>query len=137
MTKSNFPYSIAGLYASPNSDDASLRNISTKSTHRFVVDGGSLLHHLTWKKDSSYSNIIQCYKRFVTNTYGKCLVVFDGYTSGPSTKYMTHRRRDNKKHSLTVNFTEDMKFNGKKEIFLTNFENKERFFRLLGNELEC
>jgi hypothetical protein len=45
------------------------------------------------------------------------MVVFDGYTSGPSTKDMTHRRRGNKKHSPTVNFTEDMKFNGKKKHF--------------------
>ena len=66
------------------------------------------------------------FKRYVMTTRatcGKYIVVFDGYTDGPTVKDMTHQRRGQTNYvdvhceKLTV----------KKGIFLSNKKNKQRF----------
>ena len=41
----------------------------------------------------TYNEIIQKYINYVQSRYGKCVVIFDGYQDGPSTKDHEHRRR--------------------------------------------
>ena len=64
---------------------------------RYVLDGGALLHKLTWICGSTYLTIVQKYVDFVIKMYGQAVVVFDGYT-GASTKDMTRKRRVKGKH---------------------------------------
>ena len=51
------------------SDSAILRSIP--STEQIVIDGGSLLHRLPWKKGMSYGSIAGCYADFTVHHYGK------------------------------------------------------------------
>ena len=56
-----------------------------------VLDGGSLLHRLTWKQETyMYGAIAQAYADFIIRHYGLATVVFDGYDGGPSIKDNTH-----------------------------------------------
>ena len=61
--------------------------------------------------------------------------MFDGYY-GTSTKDMTHRRRAKGQAGATLAFTEDMKPTIKKEQFLANKTNKQKFINMLGDQLE-
>ena len=111
-----------------------VNEIST--TDQYVLDGGSLLHRIRWTKHSTYTEIANSYAKFVNANYGKAIVVFDGYESGPSTKDMIHSRRTTKFVSRTINFSTSTKFVGLKERFLANTSNKERIIQLIGDTLQ-
>ncbi len=51
-----------------------------------------MLHKFAWPKNASYAEICMMYVRHVSSSYGRALVVFDGY-HGSSTKDEAHRRR--------------------------------------------
>ena len=70
----------------------------------------------------------------MTNHYGQAVVVFDGYEAGPSTKDSTHQRRTGCE-GRKVTFSLSMKLQLKKDDFLSNKENKQRFLGLLGEHL--
>jgi len=60
----------------------------------YVLDGGSLLQRVPWKKNSTFQQICQQYLRSIQQHYGnRAKVVFDGYSSSPSLKDVTHMRR--------------------------------------------
>ena len=67
--------------------------------------------------------------------FGVSIVVLDGY-DGTSTKDMTHCRQAKGKASVTVTFTEDMQLTIKREQFLANKTNKQKFINMLGDHLE-
>ncbi len=56
----------------------------------YVLDGGALLHRLPWKVGQTYNDILHMYTLYVTKKYTPCVVVFDGYSDGPSTKDAVH-----------------------------------------------
>ena len=68
--------------------------------------------------------------------YGKAVIVFDGYESGPAPKDVTHQRRTGQSAGVEVKFKEDMLLAIKKEMFLANKGNKQRFINMLGQKLE-
>ena len=67
--------------------------------------------------------------------YGQPVVVFDGYMYGPSTKDTTQQRRARMGVGATVKFSGSMVLQGRKEDFLSNKENKQRFIMLLSDHL--
>ena len=71
----------------------------------------------------------------MTKKYGKAIVVFDGYDD-MSTKNMSHQRRAAGKAEATVTFTENMKVTLKKDNFLANPKNKQRFINMLSRFLQ-
>ena len=77
---------------------------SIAKTDCYVLDGGSLLHRLPWKKGDSYNAIAESYADFTVRHYGQATVVFDGYGEGPSLKENTHQRRGINLHPI-VSFT--------------------------------
>ena len=81
-------------------------------------------------------NLCQLYIRFVHNHYHSAHVVFDGYSSAPSTKDETHQRRTGNEMGVNVNFTPEMLLTMKKKPFLTYTRNKQKFIYLLGSEME-
>ena len=87
-------------------------------TECYVLDGGSLLHRLSWTNGHSYGAIAQSYVDFTILHYGLSTVVFDGYEGGPSIKDNTHQRRGHNIHPV-VSFTAETEFSGKKENFLS------------------
>ena len=78
-----------------------LRNILIENAHnsktypanKVVADGGALLHQISWNKNCSYSEVIGQHCDYLQNNYGLCIVVFDGYGNGATTKDHEQRRR--------------------------------------------
>ena len=104
---------------------------------RYVLDGGSLLQRISWKRGASYASIIDSYVAYVKRKYTKAFIVFDGYTAGPSPKDMTHQRRVGLSSGTTVKFEENMLLTIRKETFLANKENKQRFINMLAAKLKA
>ncbi|KAK3102254.1 hypothetical protein FSP39_009938 [Pinctada imbricata] len=75
------------------------------------------------------------YVDFVVRRYPCPTVVFDGYEAGPSTKDHTHRRRTRGITGTRVIFEESTPFRSKKDIFLSNNQNKQDFIKMLSSEL--
>ena len=101
---------------------------------QYILDGGALLHQIPWQKGSTFSNIFESYQEYVLKKYGEAVVVFDG-SKIQSTKDLTHSRHKGNS-GATVSFTEAMALTTTKEEFLSNKENKQRFVKMLGAELE-
>ena len=98
-----------------------------------VLDGGSLLHKVTWCKGDTFINIFNSYINCVTKKYGYgAVVVFDGYPEVPTTKDRTHMRRKAKKFGRSVNISPHLKLNMTKSSFLAAFKNKQLFIEMLA-----
>ena len=100
----------------------------------FVLDGGSLLHRLPWPRGSTFGGLCALYVDFVQRNYTPSIIVFDGYGNGPSTKDMAHLRRSGGVGN-TVNFHADMVLSSRKDEFLSNPVNKQRFIIMLSDML--
>ena len=71
----------------------------------------------------------------MTKNYGNAIVLLDG-NDDMSTKNMTHQRRAAGKAGATVTFTENMNVTLKKDTFLANPKNKQRFINTLSRFLQ-
>ncbi|CAG2245843.1 unnamed protein product [Mytilus edulis] len=95
-----------------------------------VIDGGSLLYRIPWIKGQTFSQICMKYIDHIRKRFSNPTVVMDGYDSS-STKDITHLRRSKGIQSNTITFTRDMPLRVKKETFLLNQSNKQRFVEML------
>ncbi|VDI23946.1 Hypothetical predicted protein [Mytilus galloprovincialis] len=95
-----------------------------------VIDGGSLLYRIPWIKGQTFSQICMKYIDHIRKRFSNPTVVMDGYNSS-STKDITHLRRSKGIQSNTITFTRDMPLRIKKETFLLNQSNKQRFVEML------
>ncbi|KAL5019798.1 hypothetical protein ScPMuIL_002690 [Solemya velum] len=75
------------------------------------------------------------YVTYVTEKYGQCTVVFDGYSGGASTRDNVHKRRIGGHMGMEVKVEGDMLMNTKKIKFLGNSKNKQNFIHLLSSKL--
>ena len=105
-------------------------------TVKYVLDGGALLHRITWTRETTYDQIFEQYSAYVIRKYGRAIVVFDGYSDKPSIKDCAHMRRSCGIIGVTVHFTSSMALQTKKEEFLSNKHNKQRFIALFSQRLE-
>ncbi|XP_013394769.1 uncharacterized protein LOC106162148 [Lingula anatina] len=113
-----------------------LDNPGPQGDINYILDGGALLHRIPWTFGITWNDIAHQYVTYVLRRYKRAVVVFDGYLYGPSTKDSTHLRRSNSIMSTAVMFTGEMKLQSRKEEFLANKENKQRFIKFLGDKLE-
>ena len=103
----------------------------------YVLDGGALLHRIPWTQGVTFGEITDSYVKYVTMKHGsRATIIFDGYQNGPSTKDQTHQRRAKDYKGALVNFTLDMRLNMKKEVFLSNNNNKDKFLKMLSSKLQ-
>ena len=102
---------------------------------RYVVDGGALIQRIPWSRGSTYGCILHQYTEYIKHNYRDAIVMFDSYGS-TNTKYMTHQRRSNGNVGTTVTFTAGSPVTMKKEQFLANRQNKQRFIFILSEELK-
>ena len=84
---------------------------------QYVLDGGSLLQRLPWKRGSKFSSIYDSYVSYVIKKYDKAVVVFDGYEHGRVPKNVTHYRRKGLSEGMEVKCQENMALVLKKEVF--------------------
>lgn len=97
----------------------------------YVLDGGALIHQLPWSSSATFGDIIRQHESYVNKRYGKVTIVFDGYEN-PNIKDMEHRLRM-KQSSVEVVFDKNSPVIVKKNKFLSNSKNKQRFINILGS----
>ena len=107
------------------------------SNCQYVFDGGVQPHRIPWQIGDTCKSILQSYTSHVKKRYGKAVILFDGYTSGPSTKDGTHQRRLGTLQGRAVNFQTQMSLKIKTEEFLSSDENNQRFINFLSDSLEA
>ncbi|KAK3747021.1 hypothetical protein QZH41_001488 [Actinostola sp. cb2023] len=110
--------------------------IGPEGNVHYVLDGGALLHRIPWPRGMTYDAICNMYVEYVIRRYGQGTIVFDGYQDGPSTNDATHQRRTGAYAGPTVNFASDMVLKSKKDEFLANKSNKQKFINHLSDRLE-
>ena len=93
-----------------------------------------MLHRVIWPRGVSFDTICSLYVQYIERRYPRATIVFDGYKNEPSTKDCTHMRRH--ECSPVVLFELSMIPSLKKELFLSNKENKQKFVNLLAETLE-
>ena len=76
---------------------------------------------------ATYESVSHLYIRYLTQKYGAAAIVFDGYNDDPTTKDVTHLRRTGENEGVTVHFASGMMIKSKKDEFLNNKANKQRF----------
>ena len=102
-----------------------------------VVDGGYLLHVVSWIYSTPYSEVLQQYVRYVDKHYGDgSIIVFDGYCNGPSIKDEEHCRREAKKCAPSVVIDSSNICYPDQTSFLANERNKRDFVSLLIDRLK-
>ncbi|CAC5379383.1 unnamed protein product [Mytilus coruscus] len=101
-----------------------------------VINGGSLIQRIPWKKGATFAEICQSYIDHINNRYPSPIIVLDGYTSEPTTKDHVHERRSKGVTGAHISFKDSTLFKSKKEIFLANGENKQNFINMLSNKID-
>lgn len=113
----------------------SQKDTSISDNVHYVLDGGALLHRVVWPPGVSYDSICSLYVQYLDRRYPQATIVFDGYDSNtPSTKDCTHMRRH--ECGPKVLFEPSMILSLKKDVFLSNKENKQKFINQLADTLE-
>ena len=100
-----------------------------------VVDGGMLLQWIPWESGQTFEQICSTYVQFVKSRYTNCIVVFDGYDKGPSTKDGTLGRITAGMVGTEVRFTKSSVFRGKKGTLLANPKHKQLFINMLSRRM--
>ena len=103
---------------------------------QYVLDGGALLHRVPWPRGSTYESVSHLDVMYVILKYGGAAIVFDGYNDDPTTKDATHLRRTGDCVGVTAHFASGMMIKSKKDEFLNNKANKQRFIHYLSDNLE-
>ncbi|CAC5424083.1 unnamed protein product [Mytilus coruscus] len=103
---------------------------------KYVLDGGSLIHRIPWVKGQTFSNICESYVQYAMTHYSDATIVFDGYPDTPTLKDVTYIRRTKGILTPKLEFTPDMSCRSKKEVFLSNSYNKQRFIEMLSLKLQ-
>ena len=85
---------------------------------KHVVDGRYLLQRIPWPKCYTYKSLCDLYVEYVHRNIPNVspLVVFDGYSSGPSTKDETHLIREGGVVGVDVEVDPNMILNMKKKL---------------------
>ena len=107
----------------------------TAENVHYVLDGGSLVQRISWAYGAKFDSICEDYVNLIVRNYGHPHIVFDGYSNGPTTKDVTHERRVKGVIGTRVLFNGWTTFKSKKELFLSNQENKQDLINLLGSHL--
>ena len=115
--------------------DAAFLETHPEAEHN-VLNGGSLLRRQKWSDGRTYTSIADDYASFTVKHYGKATVVFNSYSGGPSKKDNTHHRHRQNCEDHNVNITETMKFPGKMEDFLSNYESKQALILLFADHMK-
>ena len=80
-----------------------------------VLDGGSLIQRLPWKRDDTSKCICNSYVDYVQPKYTNPIILFGGYEVGPSTKDVTHLRRSKSMVGVQVNSSGGLLFKANNE----------------------
>lgn len=109
--------------------------IESLQDFHFILNGHSLINKIPWQKNETFDAICLKYVKYVAQ-YERPTVIFENnYDSTPSVKDEIHLRRTKGIPGRDVLFTGTMLLNCKKELFLSNTSNMQRFINMLGKVL--
>lgn len=129
------PALFESSYLPLQANKAILADVLWKSIEQQQRQPSSDVQHVL--EGSTYDRVCEMYVRYVTQKYGTAtVIVFDGYKEEPTIKDATQLRRTGVTPSVTVHFSGDMIIQSKKDQFLNNKENKQRFLVYLSDKLE-
>ena len=119
-----------------------LLNVNEQDTNQLqtdfiVIDGGWLLHRITWKKNVTFGEILCQYSDCVRQRFAnkaRCMIVMDGYAES-NIKDHERMRRTNGKVCGDVMVRLDTLNKYNQSNFLTNNTNKSRIVELLTARL--
>ena len=131
LRKANKPVLADAIWTRTKNEQAT----QLTGNFHYVLDGGALLHPISWSRGLTYHEIISFYVQHVTQRYGQATVVFDGYEEGPSLKNCANQRRSTVS-GPSVHFDGDMVLELRKGVFLSHPANKQRLIELLGEKLQ-
>ena len=117
----------------PDSASVSLDKIEKQVTS--IIDGGALLHRVSWKKGSKFSDVGRSYVNFVKTHYKHPIIVFDGYDD-ESTKSHEHLRRNAVPQSKLVQIVSENPVPYTQERYFSCIENKAEFIKYLTSILK-
>lgn len=60
--------------------------IGPQNQVQYVFDGRAMIHRIPWPMGMSWDELFSLYMQCVVSRYGKCVVVFDGYSNASTTK---------------------------------------------------
>ena len=106
----------------------------------FIVDGGFLLHRVTWPphiQELAYDEIYDVYISYIKQYYHtNATIVFDGYSDTKSSTRIAERQRRSRIPQCTdILFERHTKVVVSQEKFLSNEHNKSRFISQLSGKL--
>ncbi|GFN80278.1 LOW QUALITY PROTEIN: hypothetical protein PoB_000678400 [Plakobranchus ocellatus] len=109
--------------------------VDETSDIEYVLDGGSLLHRIPWRRSDTFAAIGQTYVEYVQRMYTKPRIAFDD-NDGQSTNDAPHLQRSCGVIGLIIRLNPEIVCNARKERFLANPNNKQAFVQYLGDVLE-
>lgn len=111
------------------------KNSTVFEGRHIVLNGHSLINKIPWQKNETFDAIFQKYIKHVAQYDHPTIVLESSYDSSPSVKDEIHLRRTKGIPGKDILFTGSMLLNCKKESFLLNKFNTQRFINLLGKVL--
>ena len=103
-----------------------------------VLDGGSILYTINWRKENTFETLAGQYTKFVQKNYllSECLVktVFDLYPQEPTTKDSTHLHRT-QRACTKIRVANDTVLDLTTPQFFSNSNNKQTFVDYLALKL--
>ena len=94
----------------------------TQDNVQYVLDGGSLIHRISWVHGAKFDSICENYVNLVVRNYGQPHIVFDGYNNGPKTKVTTLICRTKGVVGTRVIFDDVLHSSKKRPIFVKSRE---------------
>lgn len=111
-------------------------NTTVFNGRNFILNGNSLIHKIAWQKNDTFDDICLKYINHVAQ-YGQPTVVFESSCdSTRNIKDENHLRRTKGIPGKDILFNGSMALNCKKESFLSNQLNMQRFISMLGKALQ-
>lgn len=101
---------------------------------RQILSGDYLLNKVAWKKNQIYDDILSDYEAYLQK-FNSPTIIFGTNTSEASILDEFQLRSSNRVNGAKVAFTGSMPFSSKKDTFLLNPYNKQRFTDMLSTKL--
>ena len=138
MLSASKPDLAEGIRKSAEYKPVKLKKREYLTKGEVVIDGGGLLHFIPWAANSKFEDIFESYSKFIKgnlSTQSVTTVIFDSYPEYPTTKDSVHAVRY-PTASLYVDIRPDAMLDVKKNVFLTNYKNKQSFVNKLSVSLQ-
>lgn len=130
IKKESFGDDIMKLLKGEEDDNDAVTDVGYKN----YISGDWLVDIIPWKLHESFSKILLKYASYIESFDHPC-IIFDVLTSEPTIKNESILRRSKGGQAVNCEFTSDTLLNTKKEMFLANNYNRQRFIKMLGDTL--